>query len=220
MRGGARATEAIGFPRTEAGLRIGLLGGSFNPAHEAHRAISLTALRRLRLDRVWWLVTPGNPLKDNRALPALAERVVAARRVARHPRIEVTGGEALLGTCYSFETLWRLRRRFPGVRFVWIMGADNLASFHRWRNWRELAALMPIAVVDRAGHSLSATGSVAGRALERYRRDEAQAELLPELAAPAWVFLHGMKSALSSTRIRAARVGEGAADLSCTRGAP
>ena len=118
------------------GLRIGLLGGSFNPAHAAHRAVSLLALKRLALDRVWWLVSPGNPLKDTSALPPLADRIAAARRVAADPRIDVTGIEAALGTRYTIDTIHRLRTRCPRVRFVWLMGADNLAQFHRWRDWR------------------------------------------------------------------------------------
>ena len=201
---------ALRVPFTTPGLRIGLFGGSFNPAHEAHRAASLLALRRLKLDRVWWLVTPGNPLKDNRALPPLEERIAFARRVADHPRIDVTGCEALLGVRYTFETIAALRRRLPLVRFVWLMGADNLTQFARWQNWRSIAGMVPIAVVDRMGASLAATASPAARALSRYRLDESDAALLPQLPAPAWVFLHGLKSPVSSTRIRAARGSGGA----------
>lgn len=195
------------MPWVTPGLRVGLFGGSFNPAHEAHRAVSLLAMRRLGLDRVWWLVTPGNPLKDNRALPSLEERVAVARAVARHPRIDVTGFEATLGVRYSYDTLAYLVRRLPTVRFVWIMGADNLAHFDRWQRWRAIADLMPIAVVDRMGNSLGATASVAARALARYRIDEDDAGVLADLDPPAWVFLHGLKSPVSSTGIRAARNG-------------
>ncbi|WP_296583615.1 nicotinate-nucleotide adenylyltransferase [Xanthobacter sp.] len=193
------------LPFVTEGLRVGLFGGSFNPAHAAHRAASLLALRRLALDRVWWLVTPGNPLKDNRALPPLEERIAVARAVARHPRIDVTGFEAGIGTRYTYETLAYLVRRLPGVRFVWIMGADNLAHFDRWQHWRGLADLVPIAVVDRMGQSLAATASPAAQALARYRLGEHEARLLADCAPPAWVFLHGLKSPLSSTGIRAAR---------------
>lgn len=193
------------LPFVTDGLRVGLFGGSFNPAHGAHRAASLLAMRRLRLDRVWWLVTPGNPLKDNRALPSLEARVATARAVARHPRIDVTGFEAELGVRYSYQTLAYLARRMPAVRFVWIMGADNLARFDRWQHWRDIARLVPIAVVDRMGDSLAATASPAGRALARYRIDESDAAILADLSPPAWVFLHGLKSPLSSTGIRAAR---------------
>ncbi|MGB3867194.1 MAG: nicotinate-nucleotide adenylyltransferase, partial [Xanthobacteraceae bacterium] len=127
-------------------MRIGLLGGSFNPPHEAHRAISRYAIKRLRLDRVWWLVSPGNPLKSGYGANDLARRVAAARTVARDPRIDVTCLEAVIGTRYTIDTIRYLRRRCPGVRFVWIMGADNLAQFHRWEDWQRIASLVPIAV--------------------------------------------------------------------------
>ncbi|MFG1331558.1 nicotinate-nucleotide adenylyltransferase [Xanthobacter autotrophicus] len=206
--GGAVSPRAARhMPWVTDGLRVGLFGGSFNPAHEAHRAASLLALRRLRLDRVWWLVTPGNPLKDNRALPPLEERVAIARRVARHPRIDVTGFEADLGVRYSYQSVEYLARRLPTVRFVWVMGADNLARFDRWQRWRAIADLMPMAVVDRMGESLAATASVAAQALGRYRIEETDAPLLADLKPPAWVFLHGLKSPMSSTGIRAARRG-------------
>jgi len=130
-------------------MRIGLFGGTFNPPHEGHRLASLIALKRLKLDAVWWLVTPGNPLKENAGLPPLHERIEAARALADHPRIIVTGLEAQIGTRYTFDTIDHLTRRCAGVRFAWIMGADNLASFHRWQRWREIAALTPIAVIDR-----------------------------------------------------------------------
>lgn len=190
------------LPPVAAGQRIGLVGGSFNPAHDAHRAMSLLALKRCRLDRVWWLVSPGNPLKDNRALPPLAERIARARSVADDPRIVVTGFEAGLGTRYSHQTLALLAARLPRVRFVWIMGADNLASFHRWRRWRRIAALAPIAVVDRSGDSFAGAAAEAAHALMKYRLPEAAAATLACRRPPAWVFLHGLKSPLSSTRIR------------------
>ncbi|MCL8381305.1 nicotinate-nucleotide adenylyltransferase [Xanthobacter aminoxidans] len=205
------------LPFVTQGLRVGLFGGSFNPAHAAHRAASLLALRRLGLDRVWWLVTPGNPLKDNRALPPLEERIAIARAVARHPRIDVTGFEAGIGTRYTYETLAYLVRRLPGVRFVWIMGADNLAHFDRWQHWRGIADLVPIAVVDRMGQSLAATASPAAQALARYRLGEHEARLLADCAPPAWVFLHGLKSPLSSTGIRAARGGQGGHEIEAAR---
>ena len=201
--GAGRAAERM--PLVANGLKVGLLGGSFNPAHAAHRAASLLALRRLRLDRVWWLVTPGNPLKDNRDLPPLVERVAFARRVARHPRIDVTGFEAAHKVRYSYQTVRLLVERCPQVKFVWIMGADNLVHFDRWQRWRAIAELMPIAVVDRMGDSLAATASPAAQALARYRIDESDAGVLATLRPPAWVFLHGLKSPLSSTGIRAAR---------------
>jgi nicotinate-nucleotide adenylyltransferase len=197
----AKKAPAPRLPPHAPGMKIGLFGGSFNPPHAAHRAASLMALKRLGLDRVWWLVSPGNPLKDTSALPPLADRVAAAQELAAHPRIDVTGLEAAIGTRYSFDTLQWLRRRLPAVHFVWIMGADNLATFHHWQNWRGIAALMPIAVIDREGAIWA--GPFADR-FSRYRLSEAQARRLPLTEPPAWVFLHGLKSPVSSTALRAA----------------
>jgi nicotinate-nucleotide adenylyltransferase len=183
-------------------MRIGLLGGSFNPPHAAHRAISLFALKRLQLDRVWWLVSPGNPLKDNGSLHALGERAAAAKRVADDPRIDVTCLESVIGTRYTVDTISTLRRRCSGARFVWIMGADNLAQFHKWENWRRIAAEVPFAVIDRPPQSFHGLAATAAQALSRYRIPESDARSLPDRAPPAWVFLTGMKLNLSSTRLR------------------
>jgi nicotinate-nucleotide adenylyltransferase len=183
-------------------MRIGLLGGSFNPPHAAHRTISLLALKRLRLGRVWWLVTPGNPLKDPRKLPPLAARLRLARAAARHPAIVPTAVEAELGTRFSHDTVAKLTARYPRVRFVFLMGADNLAEFHRWRRWQEFARTVPFAVVDRAGSSLRALASPAAIALGRYRLAESGSPRLAERAPPAWTFLHGLKLPLSSTALR------------------
>ena len=183
-------------------MRIGLLGGSFNPPHEAHRAISLFAMKRLNLDRIWWLVSPGNPLKDTKALPALNERLAAANAVAHHPRIDVSCLETVIGTRYTMDTISYLLRRCSGARFVWIMGADNLAQFHKWENWQAIAASVPIAVIDRPPDSFRALASPAAQALAPYRIDESKSVTLANRAAPAWVFLTGMKSNLSSTRLR------------------
>jgi nicotinate-nucleotide adenylyltransferase len=194
------ATQAIPFHSN--GMRIGLLGGSFNPPHAAHRAISLFALKRLKLDRIWWLLTPGNPLKDTGALHGLAERARAARDVAGDPRIDISCLEAVIGTRYTFDTIIHLRRRVSGVRFVWIMGADNLAQFHRWKDWRRIAAAVPIAVIDRPPQSFRALAAPAAQALARYRVPENQAARLADRQAPAWTFLSGMKLNLSSTGLR------------------
>jgi nicotinate-nucleotide adenylyltransferase len=205
------ASEAAPFlpsyriPPAMVGQRIGLFGGTFDPPHEAHLGACLLAMKRLQLDEVWWLVTPGNPLKDTRSLAPLDDRIAAARMLARHPRIVVTGLEAGIGVRFTYETIRHLVARCPGVHFVWIMGADNLRSFHRWQNWRRIAALVPIAVVDRLGPSLYAPGSVAAQALGRFRLSERAAALLPGHRPPAWVFLHGLKSPLSSTALRTLR---------------
>ena len=183
-------------------MRIGLLGGSFNPPHLAHRAISLFAIKRLRLDRVWWLVTPGNPLKDTGHLHELDARVEAARLVADDPRIEVTCLESVIGTRYTVDTVNFLRRRASQLRFVWIMGADNLAQFHRWQKWQRIATQVPIAVIDRPPQSFRALTAPAAQALARYRLPENQAGKLADARAPAWVFLTGLKMNLSSTGLR------------------
>jgi len=190
------------LPPHSDGMRIGLLGGSFNPPHQAHRAISLFALKRLKLDRVWWLVTPGNPLKDNGGLHALADRANAARKMAADPRIDVSCLESVIGTRYTADTINYLRQRASRQRFVWIMGADNLAQFHRWQNWQRIARQVPIAVIDRPPQSFRALTAPAAQALARYRIPETQAGRLADRHAPAWVFLTGLKLNLSSTGLR------------------
>src|SRR5690242_4606870 len=194
------AAQAIPFHTN--GMRIGLLGGSFNPPHAAHRAISLFAMKRLKLDRVWWLLTPGNPLKDNGRLHDLSERANAAAEVADDPRIDISCLEAVIGVRYTVDTIIHLRRRVSGVRFVWIMGADNLAQFHRWKDWRRIAAEVPIAVIDRPPQSFRALAAPAAQALARYRITEDEAGRLATRRAPAWVFLTGSKINLSSTGLR------------------
>ncbi|QGM44473.1 nicotinate-nucleotide adenylyltransferase [Methylocystis heyeri] len=186
------------------GMRIGLFGGSFNPPHEGHLHVSRAALTRLKLHRLWWLVTPGNPLKDTGNLPSLERRMAACRALARDPRIAVTGIEAQIRTRFTYDTLRFLRMRCPGVRFVWIMGADNLLGFHRWRHWRDIIRLAPIAVVDRPGSTWKISGALSTQVLAKSRLPEKDAGVLAKRAPPAFVYLHGKRAAQSSTALRAA----------------
>jgi len=190
-------------PLALPGMRIGVMGGSFNPPHEGHAIVARTALRRLQLDRLWWLVTPGNPLKSHDELAPLEERMTAARALADGPRMEVTSFEAQLGTPYTAATLEFLLRRYPATRFVWVMGADNLAGFHGWQSWRDIAAHMPFVVVDRPGWRLAPLSAPAARALAPYRVPASAAPVLASLQAPAWTFLTSRLSSLSSTELRA-----------------
>ncbi|CAK0750094.1 putative nicotinate-nucleotide adenylyltransferase [uncultured Gammaproteobacteria bacterium] len=186
------------------GRRVALLGGSFNPAHDGHRTISLLALKSLGVDQVWWLVTPQNPLKAARDIAPLAARLTVARRVAMDPRIRVTALEATLGTRYAVETLAALRRRFPRTRFVWLIGADNLAQLPRWRRWTKLMATVAIAVFNRAPYAISA---LHGQAALRYRRDRVsvrRARSITKRSPPAWVFLPCRPHPASATAIRRA----------------
>ncbi len=192
------------LPPVRPGMRIGLFGGSFDPPHDGHRAVSLEALKRLGLDQVWWLVSPQNPLKP-RAPAELGRRIADARRLANHPRIKVTGVEAGLGTSYTADTLRKLKERLPGVRLVWMMGADNLASFHRWRDWQGIAADVPIAVFNRPGQALRALSSPAARTLAKARLRERDAHRIGGIPPPAWVFLSSPHVPLSSTELRARR---------------
>ncbi len=194
----------LGLPPHGAGQRIGLFGGSFNPPHEGHRAASLLALRMLGLDQVWWMVTPGNPLKSNGGLPALSRRMEAAARVAAHPRIFVSGAESGFHTRYTADLIAILKTRAPATRFVWIMGSDGLADFHRWESWQEIAASVPVAVVGRPGALLAPLSSRAAQALSGYRADGADGLALAGRQPPSWIFLTGPRVSASSTAIRAA----------------
>lgn len=183
-------------------MTIGLLGGSFDPAHEGHVRITREALKRFRLDRVWWLVSPGNPLKAEGPAP-LARRMAEARRVMRDPRVVVTDLEARIGTRYTAETLRALKRRYPGVRFVWLMGADNLASLHRWDNWTWIMENVPVGVIARPGSGISARMSKAAGRYRSARLPSAMAERLAYAKPPAWCFVNVPMSSASSTAIRA-----------------
>ena len=200
-----RPIQADGAPSPVVMRRIGLLGGSFNPAHAGHLAISLEAIKQLRLDQVWWLVASQNPLKRESEMADFGERMASAEAlVAGHPGLAVTDLEQRLGTSYSIDTVRWLKRRCR-ARFVWLMGADNLAQLPYWRGWRQLVELVPIAVVDREPYSYRA---LAGRMAQRYaarRRAEGDAPRLAEAPPPAWVYLRLRRQKASSTAIRQAR---------------
>ena len=195
--------QALKIPHTENGMTIGLFGGSFNPPHLGHLHVSELVLQRLQLHKVWWLVSPGNPLKDHSELPDLQTRLGQCSDLVRNPKIEITGLEANFHTRYTADTLATLKRLRPKVRFVWIMGADNLAQFHQWQDWKKIADMMPIVVVDRPGSTLSFRSARAAYVLARYRIDPDDAANLAYLKPPAWTFIHGPRSHLSSTELRA-----------------
>ena len=184
--------------------RTGLLGGSFNPAHRGHRGISLHALRRLGLDEIWWLVSPGNPLKSEKGMAPLAARMVSARRAARRAPIRATAIEARLGTRYTIDTLRALVRRYPRRRFIWLMGADNLAQFHRWRHWRKIARAVPIAVVTRPGYDGRALTAPAMGWLRRFVRPATEARHWTSWSLPSLVLLRLPPDPTSATALRAA----------------
>lgn len=189
-------------PVARAGQIVGLLGGSFDPAHEGHVHITREALKRFGLDRVWWLVSPGNPLKANGPAP-LAQRIKAAQEVMCHPRVTVSGIEEELGTVATADTIAALQRRYPGVRFVWLMGADNLAQFHLWQQWRAIVHAVPIGVIARPGDRISARMSPAARLFRRERLDGVASHLLGRADAPAWCFVNVPMNDMSSSAIRA-----------------
>jgi nicotinate-nucleotide adenylyltransferase len=184
---------------------IGLLGGSFNPAHAGHVHISRVALARLGLDEVWWLVSPQNPLKPETGMAPFADRLAAARDLAGNRRIRASGIEARLGTRYTVDTVAALRRRCPGFRFVWLIGADNLMELPRWRRWADLFGRVPIAVFARRPYSLRALSGLAAQRFARFRMPEAAAAALAGREPPAWVFLHCRTHAASATVIRESR---------------
>ncbi|MFQ3184661.1 MAG: nicotinate-nucleotide adenylyltransferase [Alteromonas macleodii] len=190
-----------GIPYARAGQVVGLLGGSFDPAHKGHVNITKAALMRFGLDRVWWLVSPANPLKSRGPAP-LAVRVAQARLVMQHPRVTVTDIEVHLGTRYTAKTIEALQDYYQGVRFVWLMGADNLAQFHRWQDWREIMARVPVGVLARPDDRISARMSRAARIYREERLSGRAMGLLGQANAPAWAFANLPMSQLSSTAIR------------------
>ena len=191
-----------GFPTATRAMVVGLLGGSFDPAHAGHAHITREALKRFRLDRVWWLVSPGNPLKSRGPAP-MALRLAQARAVMQHPRVTVTDVEARLGTRYTAQTLARLHAIYPGVRFVWLMGADNLAQFHRWDRWQAIMASVPVGVLARPGGAAQSRLAPAPRMFAAHRLRQTAATTLGHRAAPAWCFVNLPMVDLSSSAIRA-----------------
>jgi nicotinate-nucleotide adenylyltransferase len=199
---GRAGTPRLGL-HLEPGMRVGLFGGSFDPAHEGHAHVARTAMRRLGLDRVIWLVSPQNPLKPAGQAAELPHRMASARRFARGPRMIVSDLEARIGASYTIDTVRALKARFPGVRFVWIMGADGLAEFHRWRGWAQILRELPVAVVSRPGIALRARLAPAARRFARFRTPADRARGLAGMTPPAWVFLTGPFNFQSSTALRA-----------------
>lgn len=190
------------FPYAAPGQVVGLLGGSFDPAHAGHVHITREALKRFGLDQVWWLVSPGNPLKERGPAP-LGKRMERARQVMQHPRVQVTDIEAALGTRYTAQTLAKLRQSYPKVRFVWLMGADNLAQFHLWQDWRQIAQTVPMGILARPGQRISARMSRASALFAPYRIPGRYSQLLAQAEAPAWCFVNVPMHDASSTEIRA-----------------
>ncbi|WP_332678815.1 nicotinate-nucleotide adenylyltransferase [Brevundimonas sp.] len=193
----------------QPGMAVGLFGGSFNPAHDGHAHVAETALRRLGLDRVVWLVSPQNPLKDARDSAPLEERMASARAAAKLAAdgraMLVSDFETRAGTQWTIDTLRALTGRHPGVRFVWLMGSDNLASFHRWRGWTDIMRMMPVAVIARPGSQLDSRTAPAAARFASARVPAARARLLADLEAPAWTYLTAPLNPRSSTALRAAR---------------
>lgn len=186
-------------------MRVGVLGGSFNPAHDGHRYISLIALRRLGLHQVWWMVSPQNPLKGRDDMAPFAERKRSAERAARHPRIRVTDIERRLGTVYTAETLSKLKARSRGIKYVWLMGADNLVQISQWKDWQRIFRTMPIAVFARPPYSRQTGAVLAARCFAKARLRETHARGLVDRVPPAWVYFHSKPHAGSATSIRAQR---------------
>lgn len=191
------------MPHVEKGMAVGLFGGSFNPPHEGHVLVANTALVRLKLDQLWWMVTPGNPLKNSGELAPLDERIAMSEELVNSPRICVTAFEEKIHTRYSADTIAYILQHNPGVHFVWIMGGDNLASFHRWQHWRRIVKTIPIAVINRPGSEHADVSSPMAQTFARFRVPENMAASLVLKKAPAWTFIHGRRSGLSSSALRA-----------------
>lgn len=190
------------FPYARKGQVIGLLGGSFDPPHDGHAHITREAIKRFDLDKVWWVVSPGNPLKEHGPAP-MDKRIAAAKEMIDHPKVEVTDLEVNLNTRFTADTIQHLRRIYPGVHFVWLMGADNLAQLSRWQNWRVIMESVPIAVIARSGQRLGARRSKAAKVYRHFRLTGKRARLLGRYAAPAWAYQNVPLVDVSSSAIRA-----------------
>ncbi|WP_078664032.1 nicotinate-nucleotide adenylyltransferase [Bartonella sp. WD12.1] len=190
------------MPHIERSSVVGLFGGSFNPPHAGHILVAKTAIRRLRLDQLWWMVTPGNPLKNCTQLPSVHERMRLSFKFIDHPKIRVTGFEKEIGSTISVETITHILAHYRGIRFVWVIGADTLATFHHWHRWRDIISMLPIAIVDRPSVRTPALSSPVARTYRYFRLDERKSALLPFMSPPAWTYLHGPLSFQSSTQLR------------------
>ncbi len=192
------------FPATASGMTVGLFGGSFNPPHDGHRLVAETALKRLGLDQLWWIVTPGNPLKSTSELLPLEKRIALSEEMGLGPRVKVTALEAAYKVRFSADTVSLIKARHRDVNFIWVMGADNLKYFHHWQRWRSIAEMLPIAIIDRPGSTLSYVSSKMALTYDYARVDEDDAISLAKLKAPSWTLIHGPRSTLSSSAIRSA----------------
>lgn len=200
------------LPPFASNQSIGLLGGSFNPPHQGHVLATQQALVRARLDRIWWLVTPGNPLKNPQELADMRLRIVSAKALVQNPRIVMTGFEREIGVRYTIDTLHYIKQRAPNTRFVWIMGADNWAQFHLWRDWRDIADLVPMLIIDRPGSSFAAVSAHASQVLAQRRWREGSVRDIAFAKPPAWTFLHALRCNASSTALRALQAAKARAD--------
>lgn len=199
-----KARHAMFTRNLFTGLRIGLLGGSFNPAHEGHHELSLLALKLMRLDYIWWLVSPGNPQKNPTSYAPYEDRLATAQAIANHPRILISNFEQTHGLTYSANTITTLRQYFSQTKFIWMIGADNLENLHTWKNWRTIANTLPLAIFNRPGHQISALASPAAKTLSAARQPIRAAQELADMQAPAWIYFNQIENKTSATKIRAA----------------
>ncbi|MET3560146.1 nicotinate-nucleotide adenylyltransferase [Bartonella japonica] len=190
------------MPYVEKSNVVGLFGGSFNPPHDGHLLVAKIAIQRLRLDQLWWMVTPGNPLKDHTNLPSLDERMRLSFELIDHPKIRITGFEQALGSTMSVDTISYILAHCRGVRFVWVIGADSLATIHHWFRWHDIISMLPIAVIDRPLAQVPALSSPMAQIYRAFRLDERESIRLPFMKPPAWTYLHGALSFQSSTDLR------------------